>query len=247
MAAGYAAARPPVHPHVLAQYFAQRGNGRVELAVDLGCGAGLSTRAIQPYASRVLGLEPVAMMVRLARETVPRALFAAASGEALPLGDRSVDLITAAGSHNNVRDIDRCFDEMRRVLRADGAVLAYDFGAGRQFKGRGGLNEWFEAFLARHPYPASEARPLDPEILGGIAPGFELRRASPFVVGLSLSRPAYEAYILTETNVAAAIRDGETFERIAAWVHDTLPAFWADDSRDVLFEGYWAELSVKKV
>jgi SAM-dependent methyltransferase len=244
MAAGYAAARPPVHPRVLAQYFAQRENGRVEMSVDLGCGAGLSTSALVPYASRVLGLEPALLMLHLARGLVPGAVFAAAAGEALPLRYGSVDLITAAGSLNYVRDLDQCFDEMRRVLRPDGSVLVYDFGAGRRFKSRDELNGWFETFVTRYPYPASEARPLNPDILAALAHGFDLRRQSPFVIGLPMARPAYEAYILTETNVAAAIRDGETLAGISAWVHDPLVEFWGDDTREVLFEGYWADLWV---
>jgi len=85
---------------------------------------------------------------------------------------------------------------------------------------------------------------LDPPTLARLATGFALRRQSPFVIGLTLSRPAYEAYILTETNVAAAVRDGAPLDGIAAWVSDTLSGFWADDSREVLFEGYWAELVV---
>lgn len=244
MAAGYAAARPPVHPRVLAQYFALRGPNGVGLAVDLGCGAGLSTRALAPYAKRVLGLEPAVVMVRLAKGLVPGAVFAAATGEALPLPDGSVDVITAAGSLNYVRGLDQCFGEMRRVLRPDGSVLVYDFGAGRRFNGPGELNRWFETFVTRYPYPSSEARALDPEILSTVAPGFGVRRQSPFVIALTMSRSEYEAYILTETNVAAGIRGGETLARITAWVHDTLSQFWGDDSREVLFEGYWAELSV---
>jgi SAM-dependent methyltransferase len=191
MAAGYAAARPPVHPRVLAEYFAQRESGRVEMAVDLGCGAGLSTRALVPYASRVLGLEPAVLMLRLARGFVPGAVFAAAAGEALPLRPGSVDLVTAAGSLNYVRDLDRCFDEMRRVLRPDGSVLVYDFGAGRRFNSRDELNGWFETFVTRYPYPASEARPLDPDILAALAHGFDIRSQSPFVIGLAMARPAY--------------------------------------------------------
>ena len=246
MAAGYAAARPPVHPRVLAQYFAQREDRRVDMSVDLGCGAGLSTRALVPYASRVLGIEPALLMLHLARGLVPGAAFAAAAGEALPLRPGSVDLITAAGSLNYVRDLDQCFDEMRRVLQPDGSVLVYDFGAGRRFNTGDELNGWFETFVKRYPYPASEARPLNPDILATLARGCDLRRQSPFVIGLPMSRPAYEAYILTETNVAAAMRHGETLGGIGAWVHDALSQFWDDDSREVLFEGYWAELSVTK-
>ena len=59
--------------------------------------------------------------------------FAAGVAEAIPLGDRSVDLITAAGSLNYV-DLDVLLPEAARVLMPDGVLVVYDFSAGRSFR-----------------------------------------------------------------------------------------------------------------
>jgi hypothetical protein len=128
------------------------------------------------------------------------------------------------------------------VLAADGRVLVYDFSAGRRFAHAPGLDGWFDAFLARWPYPASEARPLDPELLRTVAPGFVVSASEAFAEMLALSRDAYEAYVLTETNVAAAVRGGTAFEDIRHWVRESLAAIWDGTPRDVVFTGYWAEL-----
>jgi ubiquinone/menaquinone biosynthesis C-methylase UbiE len=243
MAAGYAAARPPVHPRVLADYFRRRDRAQAcGRALDLGCGAGLSTRALEPFVDQCIGLEPALSMLRWASEVAPRARFAVAVAEALPLRDHSVDLVTAAGSLNYVRDLHRCFAEVRRVLTTQGVLLVYDFAAGRRFHDDAGLDEWFAAFTGRYPYPPSEARPLSPDILADVARGLAVRRSAPFTVALTMQPAQYGAYVMTETNVAAAVRSGTSLAAIRTWVNETLAPAWGDGERAVLFDGYWAEL-----
>ena len=59
MAAGYAKSRPEVHPHIIER---ARKHLPVPLpvahALDVGCGAGLSTRALQTIARHALGIDP---------------------------------------------------------------------------------------------------------------------------------------------------------------------------------------------
>ena len=45
---------------------------------------------------------------------------------------RAVDIVTAAGSLN-FADLGRFFPDAARVLRAEGALIVYDFSAGRRF------------------------------------------------------------------------------------------------------------------
>ena len=116
MAAGYAAARPPVHPRVVEQYFAQRGETHVGHGGQSWVWRRASTRAVQPYATRVIGLEPVVMMVRLAETDGARCGVRRGRRRSAALVINPSISITAAGSLNYVRDLDQCFDEMRRVL-----------------------------------------------------------------------------------------------------------------------------------
>lgn len=243
MAAGYAAARPAVHPHVLAMSQAWLSGRQVRCAVDLGCGAGLSTRPLLDMARLVLGFDPAEAMVRVARTICPGAHFLAAAGEAIPLRDESVDLLAAAGSLNYARDLDAVWPEAARVLTRAGVFAVYDFSPGRRFEHADTLDAWFDAFTARYPYPASQAVPLSPAILAGRASHFTVLRAETFAVSLPLTREFYLSYMLTETNVQAAVQAGTPPGHIRQWCDATLAPVFAGRRQPVVFDGYLAHLT----
>src|ERR1700744_6589981 len=97
LAAGSAFDRPPVHEQVL---HSARLTGQQAWALDVGCGAGLSTAALAPLAQRVTGVEPVPAMLAHRRTVAPTAQFVIGRAERLPFTDGSFDLVTAAGSLN---------------------------------------------------------------------------------------------------------------------------------------------------
>lgn len=99
LAAGYAYGRPPVHGCIIQEIEMYLGmTSRVGRALDVGCGAGLSTAVLQPLAETVLGLEPVAAMLAHSRVVAPHALFLVGQAERLPFPAGTFDLVTAAGS-----------------------------------------------------------------------------------------------------------------------------------------------------
>jgi SAM-dependent methyltransferase len=243
MAVGYATARPPVHPRVIALLSAWRGHARAEIAADIGCGAGLSTRALLDVADRCVGFDPSASMIRAARRVATGAQVVVASAEAMPLASQTVALLTAAGSLNYVRDLDAVWTEARRVLTRRGVLAVYDFSAGRSFRDGRELDEWFEAFVARYPYPRSQARPLSPEILSDAADGFVVDRAETFALPLPMTCDAYVSYLLTETSVQAAVHAGAPLERVRSWCEATLAPLFAGRVHDVVIRGYLACLT----
>src|SRR5438270_12439655 len=103
MALGYATSRPPVHPRVIE--LARQSLGWSQLAaraLDVGCGAGLSTKALAALAQECIGIEPAEAMLKWSAIVAPEADFVAGTAEAIPICDRSLDLLTAAGSLNYV-------------------------------------------------------------------------------------------------------------------------------------------------
>ena len=60
-----------------------------------------------------------------------------------------------------------------------------------------------------------------------------------FEGGLTLEAEFYARYMMTETNVAHAIRNGADSE-IRSWVETALRPVFAGRPREVLFNGYWA-------
>jgi SAM-dependent methyltransferase len=236
VAEGYAIARPPVHPRVVERLAIQ---APLDLAIDLGCGAGLSTAALAPIARRRVGFDPVEAMLKAARRRSPDASFAVAAAEEIPVASGQVDLISAAGSLNYV-DLLRFFPEARRVLRPHGVIVIYDFSPGSVFRNDDSLAIWFDAFSRRYPWPAFNGRQLNPDILAKLSFGFRLVSHENFAIPLLLAQQAYIDYMLTETNVARAVQDGASHSEIEVWCSQTLEPVFGGTARDVVFKGYFA-------
>ncbi len=181
-------------------------------------------------------------MLKWAPRVSPEADFLAGQAEVLPLRAHSVDLIAAAGSLNYA-DLDRFFPEAARVLAPGGQLLVYDFSPGRSFADNSRLDDWFEAFMQRYPAPAFEGRTLSPELLAPLASGFHLTAAEHFEIPVTLNPNFYLDYMLTETNVAAAVRAGTPLAEIRRWCAMTLARVWEATPQPVIFRGYFARLA----
>ena len=210
LAAGYARSRPAVHPLVLERVRRRLGlSERMGCAVDVGCGAGLSTRPLAALARTALGIEPLEPMLAWTREVAPGSHFAVGRAEELPIASGAVDLMTAAGSLNYA-DLSRFFPEARRVLRPGGTLVVYDFSQGKRMADSPDLEAWFAAFRERYPLRPSSGRPLSPETLAPLAQRFRPVGHEYFEEPLLLDPAFYVDYAMTETNVAAAVRAGAT-------------------------------------
>jgi ubiquinone/menaquinone biosynthesis C-methylase UbiE len=235
MAAGYARARPPVHPEVMRLVGERLGFVEpVRVAVDVGCGAGRSSTPLLALARTVVGLDPVPAMARAAAIAgVDGSGFGVAVAEALPVRSGSVDLLAAAGSLDFV-DLDRFLPEARRVLRPGATLLAYDFAPGRAFPDSPdspALDAWFTDFRRRYP-PAPRA-----ELDLTTTPGFRWLGHEPFTVELPMSPESYVEYAMTETNVAAAIGRGTAAADIRTWCATSLAPVFGGVARLIAFTG----------
>ncbi len=239
MAAGYATSRPPVHPRIIELIRPTLGESKLHRVLDIGCGAGLSTRALLPLAGECFGMEPVEAMLKWTAGVAPQARFVVGAAEALPFRSHSMDLMTAAGSLNYVQ-LEPFFSEAARVLTATGLLVVYDFSPGRSFRDTDRLAEWYRTFESRYPTDVQEARALNPEILSQLNLGFALKSHEYFEIGLTLTPDFYLDYVMTETNVAAAVRRGVPADDIRRWCQDTLGPVWEGRPREVLFRGYYA-------
>lgn len=236
LARGYAFDRPAVHPRLLA---AAGLRGVARRALDVGCGAGLSTAALRPLATHVVGVEPAAAMLTHSGTVAPDAAFAVARAEALPFRDGSFDLITAAGALNYT-DLARSLAELRRVLVPGGRLVVYDFSEARHAAEGPELGAWFARFERRFPWPPGW-RPLDPHTLPAVEPGLWLLECRQETVALPMTGEAYRRYALSEVNVDRAVRAGVcTRQEAGAWCERTLAAVFGTAELTVRFPGYVA-------
>ena len=61
-----------------------------------------------------------------------------------------------------------------------------------------------------------------------------------FAIGIRLTLASYVDYVMTETNIAAAVRRGLDPAAIKAWCTETLTPLWTVFEMEVLFRGYFA-------
>ncbi len=123
VAAHYAAYRPPLHLPILKR--AIIGSKRFSDGLDVGCGTGRSSVALAEFCERVYAVDPSQSMIEAA---TPHAAvsYRSGSGEHIPLPDRSIDVVTFAGSLFYA-DLDHTVKELRRVCRPGSLVIPYDF------------------------------------------------------------------------------------------------------------------------
>jgi SAM-dependent methyltransferase len=118
--------RPPAAlVDVLLQLAATR---RPRLVVDLGSGTGISTTIWAPHAERVIGIEPLDELRRVAEAgPVPANVsFQAGVAQATGVPDGAADVVTCAQSLHHIEP-GATLAEIGRILRVGGVFAAYDY------------------------------------------------------------------------------------------------------------------------
>ena len=105
--------------------FVQAGGD--ERALDVGTGAGALAFALAPLVGEVVGLDPVAELLELARaRALPNTEFVEGDGTALPFPDASFDLAVTHRTLHHVAHAKQVVAELARVTKPDGRVLVVD-------------------------------------------------------------------------------------------------------------------------
>ncbi|MFS4416640.1 class I SAM-dependent methyltransferase [Maribacter sp. 2307ULW6-5] len=122
MARHYASYRPPLHRPILKTAL---GTERFGTGLDVGCGTGISTKALLAFCRQVVGTDPSEAMLSQAKAT-HNTLFCKMTGNKLPFPDAHFDICTYAGSWWYGKS-DALLQETLRVTAPNGTLLLYDF------------------------------------------------------------------------------------------------------------------------
>lgn len=124
VAKGYSQDRPYLYPEII-QKIKTRLNHRkkVNNALDVGCGAGLSTLALKEISENIVGVDSSNAMVKSAIKA-DNITYLNHPAEHLPF-DYEFDIITLAGTVNLI-DRSKFFSEAKKILSIDGMVVIYD-------------------------------------------------------------------------------------------------------------------------
>jgi ubiquinone/menaquinone biosynthesis C-methylase UbiE len=113
----------------LRERIGKAASGRV---LDVGIGSGLNLPFYGQQADHIYGVDPSAELLHFAEErahkiSVPVELLRA-SGEALPLDDKSIDTVVMTFTLCTVDDAAKTLTEIRRVLKPEGVLLFAEHG-----------------------------------------------------------------------------------------------------------------------
>ena len=100
-----------------------------DTVVDIGCGPGNAVRLAAREGARVTGVDPSALMLRLARTVTrhqPTVSWAQGTAEQLPLADGSATVAWSVKTVHHWKDVTAGLAEVKRVLTAGGRFLVIE-------------------------------------------------------------------------------------------------------------------------
>lgn len=191
VAAGYAAFRPR-YPRALFAFVASLP-ARRERAWDCGAGNGQATLELAADFDQVIGTDVSASQLMQA-ERRPGVSFVAATAEAVPIADRTIDLVMIAQALHWF-DHSRFYGEVRRVARPGAAIAASLYVAPRM---DGGIGDVLRTFAAKTvgTYWPPERRMVD-EHYASIPFPFERVEAPPLQIEQTWTLAQLAGYLRT--------------------------------------------------
>jgi ubiquinone/menaquinone biosynthesis C-methylase UbiE len=227
-AARYAAGRPDFHDEIIGkvkEYFqiAQP----LSKALDVGCGTGLSAKALLPIAAEVYATDISDEMLAVACEK-DKINYIISPAENQPFESATFDLITVSSAVHWF-DIDAFLAEAFRLLKNGGRLVIYE----NYFTGRMQGNEPFKlwvdgTYLQRFPAPPRNKN-YDWSVGNIRAKGFDIALPAEFYNEISFDKQQLISYLTTQSNMIAAVESGETSYRQAET--------WLDEQLTKYFEG----------
>ena len=232
-AARYARARPDLNSDFNKRLLEHTGDlGRV---LDVGCGTGISSRALALVAGEVHGVDPSWAMLS---EALPDESISYCIGmaENLPYADRSFDLL---GVGLAIHWLERAafLMEASRVLGSEGWLFIADTWFGGTMRDVTEFGDWMRTtYLQRYPIPSRNRDPITPD---RVAPyGFVVVDRWEIAHEVPMSREALAMYLTTQSNVTAGLeRRAESLQSATWWLESQLTQFFGPGERLMSFGG----------
>lgn len=212
----YAAARPYFHPLVVQIIRRLCQLKTCDAALDVGCGTGQSSVPLAELARLVVGVDLSPAMLAQAMSH-NRVSYLQALAEALPLQDRTFDLLTVGLAFHWLKR-EPFLREASRVLLPGGWLVLYNDAFCGQMAENAEFPDWFRGqYLQRYPSPPRDGQPLTENAAAGF--GFGGLAQESYSRATVMSAESLVAYLLTQSNIAAALEAGrESLKEIQHWL-----------------------------
>lgn len=236
VAKGYSKDRPYLHPEII-QRIKSRLNlsEKVEWALDVGCGAGLSTIALKEVAVNIVGVDSSELMIHSAIKDDNVEYFNYPA-EHLPFS-RKFDIITLAGAINWV-DRSKFFSEAKNILSDEGIVIVYDIYILGTMEENSKFEAWYmNEYLKKYPRPPRDESPITNE--EAIKYGFGRIDTEDCTSKVKFTSENYIKYMFTQSNITTALnKQEEGHNEIRKWFSSYIDPFFGASEKTLIFGGY---------
>jgi SAM-dependent methyltransferase len=241
IALGYAK-RPWLHKSVIEQLKTDcnlEEDFRFKNGLDVGCGAGLSTKALKLICDKVTGTDIADAMVEVCKELYGEDAehsFYVAKAEETKIPDEKYDIVTAAGCINWV-DEKRFMANMADVLADEGLIVIYDFGITDRMVGSTNYTKWYQdEYLRRFPKPPRKENKWTQDDL---IPGFILEKQTDYDMEYAFDLEKFVDFMMIQSNVNAQVENGSiTADEVKLWMMELLAPVFEDKEKMLVFSGY---------
>lgn len=241
IAEGYAKDRPFLHRHVM-EMLKERFHitKNFENGLDVGCGAGLSTKALRMICNQVTGTDISNEMVQAANAlyTDKGYSFKQSKAEEIEAAPDTFDIVTAAGVINWI-DESKFLPLLGKIMKKDGILLIYDFWITDEMEGKRGFTDWYQKqYLASFPKPPRKENIWTEEDVKPFH--FRISAQENYKVSYSMDKEQFIRFMLLQSNVIAQVEEkGNSLDEVKKWFEKTLMPYFENDKKEkLIFEGY---------
>ena len=229
MASRYAKGRPFYHRLILDHLVNHLPiKGKLNRALDVACGTGLSTRILPEIAEEVYASDTSETMLAFAKENHNASYFISPA-EVQPFPDGHFELITvSSGVH--WFDIDAFLKEANRLLTKGSYLLLYDNFFLGSMKEDESFHTWSREKCFKHFPTPPRNRTYEWTNAKLKSKGLELELEENMENEYPFSHAELCIYLSTLSNINAAVMSGEfSFEEIDQWLNEELRQFYLTD------------------
>ena len=246
--------RPWLHPQVIEKIAQLAGTDSFLRGLDVGCGAGLSAKALKAICRSVIGTDISPEMIRAANEICgagPELSFFVSSAEKVRL-DAPADIVTAAGA---IQWIDReaFLKNLFPLLSDHGLLAVYDFAVSDRavpasFAPDPAVSDsavpqnayakwWHEAYLPEFPKPfRNEHEWSDADVKPF---GFQFLCRETLELTHSFDLDSFIEFMMIQSNVNVRIENGsKNPSDVRKWFEKTLAPIFQGGTLTMIFTGY---------
>lgn len=231
--------RPFLHKQVIEQFLKDSLEQQYQNGLDVGCGAGLSAKALKMICRNVTGTDISPEMIAVAQEICGEEgyTFFPCKAEEVPHPDVPYDIVTAAGVVQWV-DRDAFLRNLHRIMCPDGEVLIYDFCISDRMAGCEAYTAWWhEQYLKEFPKPYRNEQVWTQ---ADVEPaGFRMVKQIPLELSYEFDLDAFVKFMMIQSNVNVRIEGNErSADQVRRWFYETLADIFASGKQTVFFTGY---------